>query len=102
MEDKMIEGKLYVKHDEGGWRHYIQDCGQDHNIAVGSYMEVQLGWWQDDGHSTQVFHGEWLRGHYEAYLTGEPIKAYLSIGTFPDGRQAMITIPLGTMVRVLR
>jgi hypothetical protein len=50
-------------------------------------MEVQLGFVVDDGQGAQILHKEWLRGRYEAYLTAEPVKAYLAIGDFfPAGR----------------
>jgi hypothetical protein len=90
-EHELIASKLQLKKNGGGYRHYIKAGKNDQDICCGAIIEVKL----TDDHL-----GGWLTGRYEARLT-EPVEAYLAIGDFfPSGRQAMITIPLGTMVRV--
>lgn len=101
-EFELIEGKLELKKNDGGHRHYIKVNGQDHDICCGSYMEIQLGKYEEDRKTGQerLVPGEWIKGRYEACL-GQPVKAYFIAGYIcPSGDQATITIPLGTRVRV--
>ncbi|MGD0621077.1 MAG: hypothetical protein ABSA82_01220 [Thermacetogeniaceae bacterium] len=90
MEEELIEGNLQLKYSakyrqagNSGWRHYIKDGENDHDIHCSEYMEVGR-----------------IEGRYGAGLT-EPVEAYLIIGEFHPGSQpAQVTIPLGTLVRV--
>jgi hypothetical protein len=84
VEEELIASKLQLKKNGGGYRHYIKDGHDDHDICYGAYMEVKL----IDNHL-----GEWIKGRYVAYLR-EPVEAYLISG------YAQVPIPLGTMVRV--
>jgi hypothetical protein len=45
--DEAVEGKLQLKRDSGGWRHYIDVDGQHRDIHCGSYMEVNLGEYEE-------------------------------------------------------
>jgi hypothetical protein len=103
-ECELIEGKLQLKKDAGGWRHYIEIDGKHRDICCGNKMAIQMGMYEEgrDTGKERFIRGEWLKGRYEARLT-EPIEAYLVIGDlYPSGQQVEITVPLGTMVMVKR
>jgi len=98
-EYELVEGKLHLKHTDGGWRHYIRVGQDDRDIHCGAYMEVCLGEYRDDG---SIRRDRWLTGRYEASLIGEmsQVKARLEITLYPIGDAISVNLPVGALVRV--
>lgn len=96
-------GKLKIKVNDGGNRHYIAlPDGSHDDIRCGSMIDVQLGKWVEDGDGEKLVPSGWLRGRYESDLISEHPKARLIIGDFypyNDERVAQLFLPLGVNVR---
>ncbi len=100
--EEIIEGSLQLKKDSGGYRHFVMDGREQHDILCGTHMDVQLAIRKDDDQKSWLEPGPWLKGRYEASLE-EPVKAYLHLGEYWPGTVRncpVLTLPLGVMVRV--
>lgn len=83
----------------------MTDGDQQHDILCGSQIEVLVGCWDretGDPNMAYVTAGNWLHGRYEARLSKLPVIAYMVLGEYSNGDEALLQIPVNALVRVRR
>ncbi|MGI9860057.1 hypothetical protein SDD30_01560 [Moorella naiadis] len=99
----MTEGMLKLKHDAGGYRHYIETAQGEHvDLHCGCRLAVQLAKMNDNrcSYLDEVSYAPagWLQGRYEGSLWGPEARAYLYFTLLP-GLEVSCPLPEGVKVK---